>query len=279
MGLSVAAWAISRLESILLDHLIADATDYDQPALIADSIAPDAVAQHLTGRFGRPYLYVESCPSTQDLLAADAPEGAVAATDLQRSGRGRHGRTWEAPAGSALLCSIALRPPAAARAPELTLVGAVAVARTVEEATGLKAEIKWPNDVLLESRKVAGVLGELRDGLVVLGVGINVNQAVVELPAAARIPATSLRVAAGHLHDRAVLLASLLLHLERAYDGWCLGGLGAVRAEIATRDFLRSRSVEVDGIRGVAAGIDDEGRLELDVGGSRVVVETGEVTV
>ena len=244
------------------------------------SLEYEAVAQFLTGRFGRPYLYVESCPSTQDLIAADAPEGAVATADLQGSGRGRHGRTWEAPAGSALLCSIALRPPRGAPAPELTLVGAVAVAQTIEQATGVRAEIKWPNDVLLDSRKVAGILGELREGLVVLGIGINVNQAAAELPPAARIPVTSLRIASGHLQDRAALLGSLLSYLEQAYDSWCAsGGLGGdLHDEIAQRDFLRGREVEVEGKRGIAAGIDEVGRLELDVDGDRIAVGSGEVT-
>jgi len=243
----------------------------------ADALA--SAEAHLTGRFGRPYVYVESCPSTQELLRPDVPEGAVAVADLQTSGRGRHGRAWEAAAGRALLCSIALRPPAERRAHELTLVGAVALSQAIEEATGARAEIKWPNDVLLESRKVAGILGELRDGLVVLGVGVNVNQTAADLPGSPRFPATSLRILSGHVHDRAALLGSLLGRLETAYDRWLGGGLATLREEIDRRDGLRGREIEVEGRRGVAVGIDDEGRLELEVGGERIAVGSGEVTV
>ena len=156
---------------------------------MTDSLAPEVVDRHLKGRFGRPYTYVEECESTQHLLADDAPEGAVAATDHQTAGRGRYGRTWEAPAGTALLCSIALHPPPERDAPELTLVGAIAAAEAVEGATGLAAQIKWPNDVMLNRRKVCGVLGELRDGVVTLGIGINVNQTREQLPADAPTPA------------------------------------------------------------------------------------------
>ncbi len=141
-----------------------------------DSLSFEAVDRHLKGRFGRPYTYAAECESTQHLLADDAPEGAVAVTDHQTAGRGRHGRTWEAPQGTALLCSIVLHPPAERDAPELTLVGAIAAAEAVEGATGLAAQIKWPNDVMLSRRKVCGVLGELRDGVVTLGIGLNVNQ-------------------------------------------------------------------------------------------------------
>ncbi len=243
------------------------------------SLEHEAVAGFLTGRFGQPYLYVDSCPSTQDLLAEDAPEGAVAATDLQSSGRGRQGRTWEAPAGAALLCSIALRPPPGARVPELTLVGALAVAQAVEKAAGAPVAIKWPNDVLLDGRKVAGILGELRETLVVLGIGVNVNQTAADLPAAARTPAVSIRAVSGHTHDRAALLGSLLARLDTAYDRWLEGGLASLREEIERRDALRGREVEVEGRRGVAVGIDDEGRLALEAGGERIAVSSGEVTV
>jgi BirA family biotin operon repressor/biotin-[acetyl-CoA-carboxylase] ligase len=94
------------------------------------------VGRHFRGRFGRPYTYVDETESTQ-LLLEGAPEGAVAATDLQTAGRGRHGRVWEAPAGTALLCSVVLHPPTGCDAPELTLVGAIAAAEAIEAATSL----------------------------------------------------------------------------------------------------------------------------------------------
>ena len=136
----------------------------------------------LRGRFGRPYLYLEQCETTQRMLDAAQPEGAIAVCEEQTGGRGRMGRAWEAPAGSSILVSVLLRPPPERRAAELTLVAGVATAIVVERATGLAAQIKWPNDVMLDRRKVAGGLAELKDGAVVLGIGLNVNQARDELP-------------------------------------------------------------------------------------------------
>ena len=245
---------------------------------MADSLSPEAVDRYVKGRFGRPYTYLESCVSTQFLFGDDAPEGAVAACDEQTAGRGRYGRVWEAPAGTALLCSIILHPPPDLHAPELTLVGAIAAAEAVEGATGLTAQIKWPNDVMLNRRKVGGLLGELRDGVVTLGIGINVNQTREQLPADSRTPPASLRTITGSTFDRAALLGSLLFRLERAYDEWRHGGLAEVFVEIGPRDFLRGRTVTVDGRSGVAVGIDREGRLELEVGQrERVALESGEV--
>jgi BirA family transcriptional regulator, biotin operon repressor / biotin---[acetyl-CoA-carboxylase] ligase len=243
-----------------------------------DSLALEAVDRHVKGRFGRPYTYADECESTQLLFREGVPEGAVAATDRQTAGRGRYGRAWEAPAGTALLCSIVLHPPPERHAPELTLVGAIAAAEAIEGATGLTAQIKWPNDVMLNRRKVGGVLGEFRDGVVTLGVGINVNQTREELPADFRTPPASLRTITGQTFDRAALLGSMLFRLERIYDEWRHGGLADVYVEIGPRDFLRGRPIAVDGKKGVAVGIDREGRLELDLGhGDVVAVESGDV--
>jgi BirA family biotin operon repressor/biotin-[acetyl-CoA-carboxylase] ligase len=245
---------------------------------MTDTLAYEAVDRHIKGRFGRPYTYVDECESTQQLLDESAPEGAVAACDVQTAGRGRYGSTWEAPAGTALLCSIVLHPPLERHAPELTLVGAIAVAEAVEGATGLAAQIKWPNDVMLNRRKVCGVLGELRDQVVTLGIGINVNQTREQLPSDAHTPAASLRTITGQTFDRAALLGSLLFRLERIYDQWRSGGLVDVYVEIGPRDFLRGRTVTVGGKSGIAAGINRDGRLELEHSeGERILLEAGEV--
>ena len=107
--------------------------------------------------------------------------------------------------------------------------------RRVERATGLPAQIKWPNDVMLSRRKVCGVLGELRDGLVTLGIGTNVNQTREQLPSGAPTPAASLRTITGQTFDRAALLGSLLFRLEGIYDQWRDGGLVDVFVEISGR--------------------------------------------
>jgi BirA family biotin operon repressor/biotin-[acetyl-CoA-carboxylase] ligase len=236
------------------------------------------VVGHLEGRFGRPYEFVPSCASTQDLLGPGDPEGAVVATDEQTAGRGRLGRVWTAPAGTAILCSVVLRPPAGRRLPELSLVAGVAVADAVEEATGLSAQIKWPNDVLVNRKKVAGILAEGRDGAVVVGIGLNVNQTREQLPELAAPPAASLRTIDGVERERGPLLARLLARLEHHYDDWREGGLDSLYIDLGSRDFLRGRRVAVNGTAGTAVQIDRQGRLEVDVDGVRRTVESGEVT-
>src|SRR5205807_6441415 len=158
--------------------------------------------------------------STQALLGPDDPEGAVIAAEHQTAGRGRLGRRWEAPAGTAITASVMLRPPAGAQIQQLSLVAGLAVAETVEDALQLSAQIKWPNDVMVNRRKVAGVLAEARDGIVVLGIGLNVNQTREQLPGDVRVPAASLRTIDGVEHDRAPLLADVLVRLEAHYSAW-----------------------------------------------------------
>jgi BirA family transcriptional regulator, biotin operon repressor / biotin---[acetyl-CoA-carboxylase] ligase len=188
---------------------------------MSESLRPADVTPLLRGRFGRAYAYVPSCPSTQRLLDAKAPEGAVAVTDHQTEGRGRLGRTWTDAAGTSLLLSLVLRPAVPARRlPELTTVAAGACAAAIETVTGLAAAVKAPNDVLVAGRKVAGILGEAAEGRVVLGLGVNVNQAPEQLPPQTRLPATSLRAELGRSVDRAVLLVETLARLEADYDAW-----------------------------------------------------------
>jgi len=191
---------------------------------VADSLAPDAVRPLLRGRFGKVYRYAEVTPSTQRMLAEDSAEGAVAVAEEQTQGRGRLGRRWEAAAGSSILVSVLLVPPVEPpRLPELSLVAGGAVAQAIAELTGIEPAIKFPNDLLIGMRKVAGILAESSEGRVVLGIGVNVNQTAQELPAGTLTPPTSLRVVLGEPVDRARLLAAILLHLERDYDAWTTG--------------------------------------------------------
>jgi BirA family biotin operon repressor/biotin-[acetyl-CoA-carboxylase] ligase len=227
----------------------------------------------LRGRFGRPFRWVEEAETTQALLSADDPEGAVAAADHQTAGRGRRGRAWVAPPATAITASVLLRPPAGAAIQQLSLVAGLAVAETVEAALDLSAQIKWPNDVMVDRRKIAGILAEARDGIVVVGIGLNVNQTRDQLPADARVPASSLRTVDSLERDRAALLADVLARLESAYEAWSAGGLDAVFDGIGSRDFLRGRRISVDGQEGVGNGLDRAGRLLVD----DRPVESGEV--
>jgi BirA family transcriptional regulator, biotin operon repressor / biotin---[acetyl-CoA-carboxylase] ligase len=158
----------------------------------------------LRGRYGRCYLWAEEAPTTQRMLPEDARHGAVALAERQTEGRGRLGRTWQ---DSALMLSLVLRPPEpVARWPELTLVAAHAVA----DAIGDGATIKFPNDVLVDGRKAAGILAEAANGRVVVGIGINVGGA--GFPGAGW--------ATG---DRLELLVDVLERLERGYEAWLRG--------------------------------------------------------
>ena len=185
------------------------------------TLAREAVLPRLRGRFGRDYVYVGSTASTQLLLPPAAAEGAVAVADEQTAGRGRLGRRWFAPRGTSLLCSVQLRPAVPPeQLPELTGVAASACAEAIAAVTGLEPRVKFPNDLLLADRKIAGVLAEAREGRIVLGIGINVNVPEDELPTQVDRPATSLLVEGGREVDRAELLVELLDRLERRYDAW-----------------------------------------------------------
>jgi BirA family biotin operon repressor/biotin-[acetyl-CoA-carboxylase] ligase len=158
---------------------------------------------------------VDECASTQRLLDDDDPEGAIVVANHQTSGRGRLGRTWLDVPGKSLLLSVLLRPSAPMPLwPELSVVAGEAVARVV------RGEVRPPNDVFLNGKKVAGILPEAAQGRVALGIGVNVNHTADELPRDTVKPATSLRVETGREYDRDELLAAILAELERAYDAW-----------------------------------------------------------
>jgi BirA family biotin operon repressor/biotin-[acetyl-CoA-carboxylase] ligase len=189
--------------------------------MCVSDLSPGSVEPLLRGRLGRPYRFVEECASTQRLVEATATEGTTVATNLQTHGRGRLGRRWEAPTGRALLFSVLLQPtPPMALWPELSLVTGTAVATALRMGAGVDAELSHPNDVLIGGRKIAGILPEASAGRVVLGIGVNVNQAAEELPADTPKPSTSLHVETGREWARAPLLAAILLELERGYDAW-----------------------------------------------------------
>jgi BirA family biotin operon repressor/biotin-[acetyl-CoA-carboxylase] ligase len=220
-------------------------------------------------RLGRPRLHLQATTSTndraRDLAQAGAPHGTLVTAAEQTAGRGRQGRTWTAPRGSALLLSVVLRDPPTL----LPLAAALAVA----EIAGARAQIKWPNDVLLDGRKVAGILAEGRpqDGWAVLGIGLNVALRIEDLPPELHDTAGTLGLEPADLEPT---LERLLAGLERTLvlDEETL--LEAYRA----RDALRGREVSWATGRGRAAGIDGEGRLVVELReGGRTALSAGEV--
>jgi BirA family transcriptional regulator, biotin operon repressor / biotin---[acetyl-CoA-carboxylase] ligase len=257
-----------------------------------DRLLPTVVEPLLTTRrCGREVRYLERVGSTNDAAAAwaraGAPEGAVVLAETQERGRGRVGRPWHSPPGENLYLSLVLRP---ARPPHelppLTLAAGLAVF-DVCAARGLEPELKWPNDVLLHGKKVAGVLTEMSSEAervlhVVLGIGLNVNG--TRFPADLRARATSLRLATGRDAPplaRAAVLADLLLRLEARYDEFLAGGPAAVVAAFRAHWGGRGRAVRVQAgdtvLRGVAQDVDDGGALLVARGRTIDRVLSGEV--
>jgi BirA family biotin operon repressor/biotin-[acetyl-CoA-carboxylase] ligase len=229
--------------------------------------------------------------STNDVCRAAGERGiggrlAVFA-ELQTAGRGRAGRRWSVPSGLGLMSSTLWRPNVdAARAATLSQVAGLAVVDALE-AAGVHARLKWPNDVLVGGAKAAGILLEGasldgRPGFVVIGIGINVNQSADDLPATP-YPATSLRLAAGRILDRADLAAALLRALGRLYDGWLADPRSTYLRWRDALDTLGREVVVLDGDSaesGRAIDVEPDGTLLLETSDGRTErLVSGEVSV
>ena len=234
---------------------------------------------------------VDTTASTNaDLVKAGtggAPEAAVLVAEHQHAGRGRLGRGWDAPARSALTLSVLVRPDVpAARWPWLPLLAGVVTAETVRSTTDLDATVKWPNDVLVDDRKLAGVLVERVDTpagpAAVVGIGINVTNTRAELPVST---ATSLALEHARSTDRHVLLLELLRSLEAVYQAWVRDNGDAaagLHASYARRCSTLGQQVRVElpdgtALTGLAESIDGAGRLVLVTPTLRRPLGAGEV--
>lgn len=244
-----------------------------------------ARAVHRLGPFAGHLLWYDTVRSTSDVAAAlaerGAAEGSVVAANAQTAGRGRHGRRWVSPSGAGLYLSAVLRPSRAA-VPVLTIAAGVAVADAIQAATGLDVAVKWPNDVYVGERKLAGVLAEAADRLtyVILGIGINVLAAAYPPEIAAR--ATSLEEELGRPVDRGLLLAECLAALARRYDD-LQGGRTDDIVDAWRRRAARTmgRRVRWDACgtttEGVAENIDATGALIVRTSAGVVTITAGEV--
>jgi BirA family biotin operon repressor/biotin-[acetyl-CoA-carboxylase] ligase len=211
-----------------------------QPAQGSDMLDTSSLQRLLTTQvFGRPMYILPSTTSTNDIVKHlaqhGAPEGTVVVAEHQTQGRGRQGRAFVSPAGVGIYVSLLTRPQAdPRRLPQLTLAMAVATAEALAEYSALPVRLKWPNDVEISGKKVAGILCEavlqpVASPLVIIGIGINVNTALEQFPPELHRHVTSLALAAGHPWARLPLLALLLAHLERLYGAFQQGNITPVR--------------------------------------------------
>ncbi len=263
------------------------------PQALADALA---LARPRLGRVATPLLYFSTISSTNDVAAALAAEGqaegAVVIAEAQSDGRGRRGRRWFSPPAGGLYVSVVLDPSraeAARRASTLlTLAAGVALAEGVQAATGLRPHIKWPNDLVIGRRKLAGILAEAVSapesaagiGWVVLGYGINVGMMTYPPELADR--ATSLELELGRHVDRARLFVETLAALARRYDDLLAGRFDAILdAWLACAPMSRGARVAWEtaagGMSGLTAGIDDSGALLVRVGDQTERLVAGEV--
>lgn len=249
-----------------------------------DIFVPAEIAAGLhTQRIGREIICYTEIDSTNTISYKLAEEGAADGTvvlaDHQRAGKGRLGRSWESPAGVNLYCSVILRPAIVPMvAYQLTFLSAVAVARAVAGSTTLVPQIKWPNDILINGRKVAGLLNEMsaeteKVHFIVLGIGVNLNMGRELFPADLRHPATSLFLESGERVDRTAFTRELLAALDILYDDYLRFGYAPIREEWLTRCHMLGRKVSVTMqdrvIIGEVTGIDENGALLVRMSSGR----------
>jgi BirA family biotin operon repressor/biotin-[acetyl-CoA-carboxylase] ligase len=232
---------------------------------------------------GGPVVHLDTIGSTNDLArdhaAGGAPAGTVVLAEEQTAGRGRQGRTWVAPRGRALTLSVVVRADGESLA-LLPLTAAVAVCQACEAVASVRCAVKWPNDVWIDERKVSGILIEARpqEGWAVVGIGLNVDTAMEELPAELRQSATSLRIATGAEVGRERALGALLEQLAK----WTTAGRDRLLDAYRERDALTGRAIAWtagrDRFEGEASGVDDEGNLVVfTADGQRHALGAGEV--
>jgi len=256
---------------------------------VDDIISAESITRNLATRFvGQRAFYYPSLTSTMDIARQEAQRGAAEGTavvaDEQTAGRGRLKRAWMSPMGS-IAVSVILRP-TIAQLPQLIMLASLAVAHSIESVTGLTAQIKWPNDVLINGRKVCGILIESdvrvnTVNYVVIGIGINVNLCVADFPEISPI-ATSLSEEAGSPVSRLSIVRRLLVELEKLYLSLSAGK--SLRED--WRDRLvtlgkRVRATTGDTVyEGVAESVDVDGSLQLrGADGSLTRIVVGDVTL
>lgn len=262
-----------------------------------DVFSQSEIASRLVTKWaGRKLYYLEETGSTnidaRQLAEEGAPHGTTVVADRQKSGRGRRGRTWQSPAGSAVYMTILLRPDFLPdKASMLTLVMALSVTDAIVEMTGLDVGIKWPNDIVVNKKKVCGILTEMNaepDSIhyVVIGAGINVNnESPQAFPEEIRQSATSLKIESGMRISRAALTERVLFRFEKNYEIFeKTQDLSALMQEYEKHLLNLNTEVRVlepkGDYTGIARGINETGELLVEkITGDMVRVYAGEVSV
>jgi len=260
---------------------------------VPDRLYPDEITTRLQTNFiGNSVVYFPKTTTTNDaakeLAAAGIPEGTVIVAEEQTGGRGRLGRGWHSPAGRGIWLSVVLRPDINPMdAPKITLLTAVALARTITSYPGVKPGIKWPNDILVDGRKIAGILTEMnaemdRVNYIVLGIGVNINTALPELPDELRDIATSLYIATGRREDRPDFTARMLRNLEELYIMFRQGKFPAIIDEWKKFTVTLGQKVKIvsphgDVVEGLAQDLDSDGALILKTAAGQKRILAGEV--
>ena len=263
-------------------------------ASIPDQLSPLEIKDGLkTKVLGKKIYAFRSLGSTNQLgfaLAENgAPEGTLIVAEKQTKGKGRLGRSWHSPPNLGIWMSLILRPSIPpAKASGLSLCAGLALALAINEMTGLDAQIKWPNDCLIDGKKVAGILLELsaeidRVNFVIVGVGINVNQALEDFPKNLVKNATSLRIEKKETVNRLALLRLFLEKFEKIYFDFKKFGLPKYHEEIKKQFFLLGKKVKLKmgkkSIKGIAVDIDENGALIIQTKEGEKKIFCGEVTV
>jgi BirA family biotin operon repressor/biotin-[acetyl-CoA-carboxylase] ligase len=244
---------------------------------------------------GKEIIFLETATSTNDVameLAAqrENPEGIVVIADTQTKGRGRFGRTWISPPGVNFYSTVILRPSIPPHeAALITLMAAVAVVSAIREFTGLKAGIKWPNDILINGKKTGGILSEMKSAsdrisYLAVGIGINVNMSLNDFPDDISALSTSLKIESGEIFDRVELLEKIFAELERAYKILLKGNKKALINDWIRLNCTLGSNVLVKNhdriISGIAENINDNGELIIRLpSGETETVTAGDVTI
>ncbi|MCZ8532330.1 biotin--[acetyl-CoA-carboxylase] ligase [Psychrobacillus psychrodurans] len=245
---------------------------------IPDIVTPEQIIPNLnTKQLGRTIDYYTTCESTQ-IIAADkaregAPHGTVVIAEEQTDGRGRLDRSWNSTANKGIWMSVIIRPAISPQfAAQFTLVSAVAITQAIQEVTNLTPEIKWPNDILINGKKVTGILTELQADMdivhsIIIGIGVNVNQELSAFEESIQKTATSLKIENGEEIDRSLLAAKILYYLEKYGDLYVENGFKPIKILWESHNCTIGKRIRATTLRetleGVALGITNDGVLEI----------------